>query len=67
MTLDLHSWGFRRTLPISDVIDMHTLLSTLVETIRFELSVYAAEIMVVVFPVLEFISNCKCLLCIDWP
>ena len=40
MTLDLYSWGFRRTLPVSDVMDMHTLLSTLVETIRSILSVY---------------------------
>ena len=35
MTLDYVSWGFRRTMRASDVMDMHTLLSTFVETIRF--------------------------------
>jgi len=34
MTLDLNSWGFRRTMKLSDVMDMHTLLTTLIETIR---------------------------------
>ena len=41
MTLDLKSWGFRRTMRASDVIDMHTLLSILVETIRCAFSICA--------------------------
>jgi len=40
MTLDLYSWGYRRTMHLSDVMDMHTLLTTLVQTIRFALSGY---------------------------
>ena len=43
MTLDLYSWGFRRNMRVSDVMDIHTLLSTLVETIRFIFTVYVGQ------------------------
>jgi alpha-L-fucosidase len=33
MTLDYYSWGYRRNLEFTDVMDIHTLIQTLVETI----------------------------------
>jgi len=39
MILDLYSWGFRRTMQLDDVMDIHTLLTTLVETIRLVLNI----------------------------
>jgi alpha-L-fucosidase len=35
MTLDLYSWGYRRNMEFTDVMDIHTLIQTLAETIRF--------------------------------
>jgi len=43
MTLDLYSWGFRRSMRAADVMDMHTLLTTLVQTIRFAFRVYTVD------------------------
>ncbi len=35
MTLDRHSWGFRREMTIDDVLSTHDLISQLAGTVRY--------------------------------
>jgi len=34
MSLDTHSWGFRRTAQLSDIYTMENLIALLVQTVR---------------------------------